>query len=113
MAYDEKLAERIRLIMGEDSSLTERKMFGGLAFLYKSHMFVGVSGNKLMARVGKENYEESLSHKHVRLMDFTGKPMPGYVYIEAPGIKSDKQLTFWLELCKNFVSNLPAKPKKK
>lgn len=112
MAFDEKLAERIRLIMSEDSSLTERKMFGGLAFLYKSHMFVGVSGNKLMARVGKENYEESLSHKHVRLMDFTGKPMAGYVYVEAPGIKTHNQLTFWLELCKNFVLNLPAKAKR-
>jgi hypothetical protein len=75
-------------------------------------MFVGVSGNKLMARVGKENYQESLSHKHVCEMDFTGKPMQGYVYIEPPGIETDEQLNFWLRRCKQFVSTLPAKPPK-
>ena len=61
-------------------------MFGGLAFLHRGLMFVGVSGNKLMARVGKENYQDSLGHTHVREMDFTGKPMQGYVYVEAPGV---------------------------
>jgi len=112
MAYDEALATRIRNALAGDLSLTEKKMFGGLAFLHRGLMFVGVSGNKLMARVGKENHQNSLGHKHVREMDFTGKPMQGYVYVEPLGIKTDEQLTFWLQRCKQFVSTLPAKAAK-
>ncbi len=112
MAYDEALANRIRNALAGDTELTEKKMFGGLAFLYRGLMFVGVSGSKLMARVGKENYQNSLAHEHVREMDFTGKPMQGYVYVEPPGIKSDVQLNFWLQRCKQFVSTLPAKAAK-
>jgi len=112
MAYDEALANRIRNAMGTDVSLSEKKMFGGIAFLHRGLMFVGVSGNKLMARVGQENYQDSLGRKHVREMDFTGKPMQGYVYVEAPGTTSEEQLNFWLQRCKQFVSTLPAKAPK-
>jgi TfoX N-terminal domain len=109
MAYDEVLASRIRFVLAEDAALSERRMFGGLAFLYRGLMFVGVSGNELMARVGKENYSDSLSRKHVREMDFTGKPMQGYVYVEPLGLKTEEQLSFWVQRCKQFVSTLPAK----
>lgn len=109
MPYDEALANRIRNALAGDLGLTERKMFGGLAFLHRGLMFVGVSGSKLMARVGKESYQNSLGHKHVREMDFTGKPLQGYVYIEPLGIRTDEQLNFWLQRCKEFVSTLPAK----
>jgi hypothetical protein len=112
MAYDEALANRIRNALGADPAFTEKKMFGGIAFLHRGLMFVGVSGSKLMARVGKENYQNSLSHKHVREMDFTGKPMQGYVYVEPLGIKTEEQLNFWLQRCKQFVSSLPAKAAK-
>jgi hypothetical protein len=87
-------------------------MFGGLAFLHRGLMFVAVSGNKLMARVGKENYQDSLRRQHVREMDFTGKPMQGYVYVESPGLETDEQITFWLQRCKAFVGSLPAKAAK-
>jgi TfoX/Sxy family transcriptional regulator of competence genes len=113
MAYDESLAERIRSAMAADPAVSEKKMFGGLAFLYRGLMFVGVSGNKLMARVGKEQYQNSLAHQHVREMDFTGRPMSGYVYVEAAGIESEDQLNFWLSRCKAFVSTLPARPPKR
>ncbi len=109
MAYDEALANRIRTALGAESAVTEKKMFGGLAFLYRGLMFVGVSGNKLMARVGKENYRNSLGIKHVREMDFTGRPMQGYVYVEPDGIHTEDQLEFWLHRCKAFVGTLPAK----
>lgn len=112
MAYDEALANRIRNALARDPALAEKKMFGGLAFLHRGFMFVGVSGSKLMARVGRENYLSSLDHQHVREMDFTGKPMQGYVYVEPLGIETDEQLDFWLERCKEFVSTLPAKPAK-
>ena len=109
MAYDEDRATRIRRALARDSAATEKKMFGGLAFLHRGLMFVGVSGSKLMVRVGKENYQDSLGHKHMREMDFTVKPMQGYVYVEPPGIKSEEQLRFWLQRCKEFVSALPPK----
>ncbi|MEO5819137.1 MAG: TfoX/Sxy family protein [Vicinamibacteraceae bacterium] len=109
MAYDEALAGRIRSALAEDPDLSEKRMFGGLAFLHRGLMFVGVSGNKLMARVGKDNYHDSLAHEHVREMDFTGKPMQGYVYVEPPGLRSDEQLRFWLQRCRQFVGSLPAK----
>ena len=73
-------------------------MFGGIAFLRHGLMFVGVSDSSLMARVGKPNHADSFDYsKHVRPMDFTGKPMQGYVFIDAPGIKTEAELRFWLE----------------
>ncbi len=113
MAYDEALANRIRTALADDPALTERKMFGGLAFLHRGLMFVGVSGDKLMARVGKHNYQDALAHRHVREMDFTGKPMQGYVYVEPTGLQSDAQLRFWLERCRTFVSSLPVDASKR
>ena len=107
MAYDEALAARIRIALSDDPASTDREMFGGLAFLHRGLMFIGVSGNKLMARVGKDNYQDSLARTHVRQMDFTGRPMQGYVYVEPPGLESEEQLRFWLERCRTFVSSLP------
>ncbi|MFN8574326.1 MAG: TfoX/Sxy family protein [Gemmatimonadaceae bacterium] len=112
MAYDEKLAERIRAVFHGNKHVTEKKMFGGIAFLRKGLMFVGVSDTALMARVGKEHHADSLGRKHVRPMDFTGKPMAGYVFVDAPGLKTEAQLRFWLERCETFVSTLPPKKTK-
>jgi TfoX/Sxy family transcriptional regulator of competence genes len=109
MAYDEALANRIRSVLAGDPALTEKKMFGGIAFLDRGLMFAGVTGNKLMARVGKEHYQDSLAYEHVREMDFTGKPMQGYVYVEPAGVETDEQLDFWLRRCRKFVSALPAR----
>ena len=112
MAYDETLAQRIREALTGDPAITEKKMFGGIAFLRRGLMFVGISDSSLMARVGKANYADSLNRKHVREMDFTGKPMQGYVFVGVQGIKTDKQLRFWLERCGQFVATLPPKGKK-
>jgi hypothetical protein len=112
VAYDERLAQRIRSALQGKRFITEKKMFGGIAFLRKGLMFVGVSDASLMARVGKENYADSLSRKHVREMDFTGKPMQGYVFVDAGGTRTEAQLRFWLERCEQFVSRLPPKAAK-
>lgn len=112
MAYDEHLAQRIRSALHGNRLITEKKMFGGIAFLRKGLMFVGVSDSSLMARVGKDNHADSLSRKHVRPMDFTGKPMQGYVFVDALGLKTDTQLRFWLERCERFVASLPPKAAK-
>ena len=81
MAYDEGLAERLREVFPEHAGIAEKKMFGGLCFLARGHMFVGIVGEALMARVGPVAYEKALRRPHARVMDFTGKPMKGYVYV--------------------------------
>ena len=109
MAYNEQLAQRIRDALAGDRAITERKMFGGIAFLRHGLMFVGVLDSSLMARIGKSSHADSLARKHVRPMDFTGKPMLGYVFVDAPGLKTEAQLRFWLERCERFVTTLPPK----
>jgi hypothetical protein len=89
--------------------ITEKRMFGGLCFLKNGHMFVGLVGDDLMARVGKEAYVSSLARKHVREMDFTGRPMLGYVFVSANGLAKDSELEFWLRHCERFASALPPK----
>lgn len=111
MAYDEALAQRIRDSLRELPGITERRMFGGIAFMRDGHMFVGISDDSLMARVGPDQYEQMLAMKHVRKMDFTGRPMRGYVFIDPAGLTSQEQLLAWLERCAAFVGTLPAKPR--
>ena len=108
LAYDEGLAQRIREMLGT-ARITERKMFGGLAFLSRGHMFVGVVGNTLMARVGSEPYAEALRRPHVREMDFTGRPMKGYVFVDPPGIERDDDLEHRIVASRAFVRSLPDK----
>jgi len=107
--YDEKLADRIRIALRPRRGLSERKMFGGLAFLLRGHMLCGVVGADLMVRVGAAAYEESLARPHAREMDFSGRPMKGLVYVAPPGVRTSRQLGSWLERGLAFVSALPPK----
>ena len=109
MAFDEGLAERIRDVLVKTPRITERRMFGGVAFLADGHMFLGLIGDVLMARVGPENYAAALKRKHVREMDFTGKPMKGYVYVDPAGLAGDEELEEWVMRCRAFVRTLPPK----
>jgi TfoX/Sxy family transcriptional regulator of competence genes len=109
MAYNEKLAERIRRQLSDRTDVVERKMFGGLAFMVRGHMCCGVVGDELMVRVGPEAYEVTLKEKHAREMDITGKPLRGMVYVAAPGIASAKQLGRWVKLGLQFTITLPEK----
>jgi len=112
MAYDEGLAERLRELFSEDRNVTEKKMFGGLAFMSGDYMFVGILGEALMARVGKENHESVLARPHVRVMDFTGKSLKGYVFVDPPGYAEDEDLAAWVKQCRDFVQTLPPKERK-
>ena len=112
MSFDEGLAERLREVLRPDRSISEKKMFGGLAFMSRGYMFVGISGDILMARVGPAYYEQALSRPHVRVMDFTGKPMRGYVFVDPPGFEDDSALSFWVNHCLLFVQSLPPKKPK-
>lgn len=109
MSYDDGLAERLREALRAEGGITERKMFGGLAFMSRGHMFLGILGDVLMARVGPGSYEEALSRPHVRVMDFTGRPMKGYVFVDPPGLESDPDLSTWVHTCHRFVHSLPPK----
>src|SRR5579862_7459877 len=91
MAYDETLAARIREVTGDiDGEVTERKMFGGLAFMLNGHMFTGVIGSELMLRLGVAGAEEALRREHVREMDFTGRPAKAMVFVDPAGLKGDE-----------------------
>jgi TfoX/Sxy family transcriptional regulator of competence genes len=109
MAYDEGLAERIRILMPDMDGLVEKKMFGGLSFMVRGNMCVGIVKDELMARVGPDQYEESLALPGAKEMDFTGKAMKGMVYIEPAAIDEDEALLAWIERCLNFVQSLPSK----
>lgn len=109
MAYDEGLAQRIREALDERSDVAEKKMFGGLAFLVAGNMCVGVVGEDLMVRVGPDVYSDALREPHARKMDFTGRPMKGFLYVAAEGIESDAALGRWVDRGLRFASSLPPK----
>ena len=109
MPYDAALGNRIRRALARRRQITEKRMFGGLTFLVRGNMFCGIVGNELMARVGPQNYERSLTKRHVRKMDFTGVPLTGYVYVTADGSRSSKALRAWVDLALDYARSLPPK----
>lgn len=109
MAYDEGVAERLREAFSTRRDVAEKKMFGGIAFMVNGHMCCGVVNDMLMARVGPDHYDAALKKPHARKMDFTGRPMKGFVYVAPEGFESDKDLADWVRICLNFVTTLPAK----
>jgi TfoX/Sxy family transcriptional regulator of competence genes len=109
MAYDEGVAERLREALAGHKDVTEKKMFGGIAFMVSGNMCCGVVNGTLMARVGPEQYEAALKRPHARKMDFTGKPLKGFVYVAPEGFESDNDLAYWVRLSLDFVATLPAK----
>ena len=117
MAYDEGLAERIRDVLGEEPGVAEKKMFGGLAFMIGDKMTVGIVKDELMVRTGPERNDEALAQPHARPMDFTGRPMKGFVFVSPEGFESDERLQWWVALGLAFAHSAQAapvrKPKKK
>ena len=95
MAYNLKLAERIRSKLG-GIPFIEKKMFGGVGFLLNSNMACGVNKDDLIVRVDPEKHTALLKKPHVRPFDMTGRPMKGWLIVEADGIKTDKQLNTWI-----------------
>jgi TfoX/Sxy family transcriptional regulator of competence genes len=109
MAYSESLADRIRQILGQRRDITEKKMFGGVGFLLHGNMCVGVWKTSLIARLGPEQAEVALKEPNVVEFDVTGRPMKGWVMVEADGLETDKQLSNWIQQSVEFVSTLPKK----
>ena len=109
MAFDEALAARVRKSLGERPGLSERKMFGGLAFLLLGNMCCGVTDDDLMVRVGPDGREPALTRPHARPMDFTGRPMKAFVYVGPGGTKTDDDLRAWIARGLAFAESLPKK----
>ena len=109
MAYDEALADRIRDMLVEVDRVEERKMFGGLGFMLGGYMTVGVVKDELMARVGADGEDDALEQPHARPMDFTGRPMTGFVFVAADGVATEEGVRPWVERALAYVSTLPPK----
>ena len=109
MAYNEELAARVREILEERTDIDERKMFGGIAFMVDGHMCCGVIKDDLMLRVGPEAAEKLLRERDVRRMDFTGRPLKGFVYVSPQGTATEANLRTHVDSALAFVANLPPK----
>jgi len=114
MAYDEHLGERIHQVLKDRNAFYEaRKMMGGLVFMVENKMCVGIVKDMLMARVAPEVYEESLERDGARPMDFTGRAMKGFIYVEPDGMDMQKDLEYWVDLALEFNPRAKASPKRK
>ena len=109
MAFDEGTAERLRDIFEVIPFSSEKKMFGSLVFMVHGHMTCGVINDQLMVRIGKDQYEVVLKEPFVKEMDFTGRALTGFIYVEPEGFESDEELEGWVNLSLAYVLTLPAK----
>ena len=116
MAYDEDLAGRAREVMPTDAEVTERKMFGGLAFLLRGHMFAGIVGSELMVRIGSEAAQRALELDHVREMDFTGRPMKNMIFVQPAGLHGpalERWITAAADYARTLAPKLPRRPRRR
>ena len=112
MAYNEKLAQRIRERLINLPAYMERKMFGGVCFLLHGNMACGILNDDVIVRVGKDAYESALALPHTKKFDITGRAMSGWVMVSPQGHGSDQQLDAWLQRGVDFAASLPHKQKR-
>jgi hypothetical protein len=110
MAYDEGLADRVRAVLAGEEGLSERKMFGGLAFMLHGNMACGIVNDELMLRLGPEGADSALDRPHIRQMDFTGRPMTGMVFAAPAALEGDA-LGKWVGEAVEYARALPPKAK--
>jgi len=103
MSYDEALVKRVRRALEGQGNVEERRMFGGLTFMLDGKMCCGVDKGQLMVRVLPERQHEFLKKPHAKLMDFTGRPMKGFLFIERAGVSDAKGLNWWLKQAVTYV----------
>ena len=109
MAFDEALADRVRDLLEPRAEVTERRMFGGIAFMVAGNMAVGVINDDLMVRLDPADAERALTEPHTRPMDFTGKPAKNMVYVDPSGTATDEDLGPWVDAGADFAASLPPK----
>ena len=108
MTYNAEIADRVVKVLEGREGLTERKMFGGIAFMLNGNMCCGVTNDDLMVRVSAGGLEDALDQPHASPMDFTGRPMKGFVFVDA-GAVGDRVLRQWVQRGVIFAESLPAK----
>jgi TfoX/Sxy family transcriptional regulator of competence genes len=110
MAYDEDLANRLRELLADEDAVTEKKMFGGLAFLLNGNMSVSASRNGgLLARIDPADTEAALARPHVELMKMGGRTMDGWITVAPDGLKTKRELAAWVKRSVAFARTLPPK----
>ena len=109
MTYDERLAERVRRALEKREDVVEKQMFGGVAFMIRGHMCCGIVRGSLMVRVDPVLADRWLREAHVRPMDFTGRPMRGFLFVDAAGLVSAPALRKWIARATEFVETKPVK----
>lgn len=112
MACDEALVERLQELVQGLPAVGEKRMFGGVCITLNGNMACGVATHELMLRLGEAKYAKALKEPHVREMDFTGRPMKGYVFVGQEGLKTRAQLQRWVNEAFEFVASLPPKQPK-
>lgn len=113
MAYNQQLANRIREQLQDLDGVTEKEMMGGLSFLLNDKMCVGISKDEMMCRIDPTLQEEALEKTGCRVMDFTGKPMRGWVMIDDSGMKNVQELRYWIGLAIDYNQHAKSSKKKK
>ena len=109
MAYDEKLADRIRAQLADQADLTEKKMFGGIGFMVRGNLACGVIGAEMCVRVGPQAHSQALAQPGARPFDFSGRPMEGWIYVGEGGFEAKKDLRAWVRRGLDFALSLPPK----
>jgi TfoX/Sxy family transcriptional regulator of competence genes len=109
MPHDEGLAQRIREALDDDPRVSEKRMFGGVAFLANGNMAVGVIRDELMVRVGPEAHDAAVALPHARAMDFTKRPMRGFVQVAPAGFEEDADLRAWIARGIAYAASVPTK----
>ena len=110
MAYDEELADRIRELIADRSTVTEKKMFGGLAFLVGGNMAVAASGQGgILVRVDPQQSDKLLATTNASEMVMRGRPMQGWLRVDTEHVRTKRQLAKWVELGTSYARSLPAK----
>jgi TfoX/Sxy family transcriptional regulator of competence genes len=109
MAYDSRLAARVRKLIGARRSVAEREQFGGIAFLVNGNVACGIIGDDLLVRVGPERHDEAMKSGDARPFSLTGRPSKGWILVRAGGLRSAPALKRWVELGVSFAKSLPAK----
>jgi TfoX/Sxy family transcriptional regulator of competence genes len=113
MPFNEKLADRVREIIAlTNKKVEEKKMFGGLCFMVNDKMCVGVESERMMVRLNPAVYDEAIEKEGCEAMDFTGKVMKGYVFVDADVLETKKQLEYWMKLALDFNAIAKASRKK-
>ena len=113
MAYNQKLALRIRECLAEIPNVEGKEMMGGLTFMVNDKMCVGIIKDEMMCRINPELHAMAITKKGCRTMDFTKRPMKGYVMIDDAGMKTQKQFDYWISLCLDFNPKAKSSKKKK